>query len=34
MNFWIEKTIVGGRIDRLEGERSLGKVLWSPQVDK
>lgn len=31
---WIEKTIVHGRPDRLEGNRSLGKVLWSPQKDK
>lgn len=32
--FWIEKTIVTGRRDRLEGERALGKALWSPQRDK
>lgn len=34
MNIWIEKTIVGGRIDRMQGDRSLGKALWSPQLDK
>lgn len=32
--FWIEKTIVTGRQDRIEGERALGKVLWSPQKGK
>lgn len=32
--FWIEKTIVTGRLDRLSGERALGKVLWSPQKGK
>lgn len=31
INFWIEKTITKKRIDRLEGERALGKALWSPQ---
>ena len=31
---WIEKTLVHGRPDRETGERSLGKVLWSPQKDK
>jgi len=34
MNFWIEKTIVKGRPDRLSEERALGKALWSPQKDK
>jgi hypothetical protein len=34
VNYWIEKTIVKNRPDRLEGERALGKVLWSPQKDK
>lgn len=34
MQFWIEKTIVKKRIDRLQGERALGKVLWSPQTSK
>src|SRR6185437_12976539 len=28
---WIEKTLVQGRADRLAGEHSLGKALWSPQ---
>lgn len=32
--YWIEKTIVKGRKDRLEGERALGKTLWSPRRDK
>ncbi|MBK8785316.1 MAG: hypothetical protein IPN43_02195 [Chitinophagaceae bacterium] len=31
---WIEKTKVTGRPDRIEGERALGKVLWSPQRGK
>ena len=31
---WIEKTIVRGRKDRLDGERALGKVLWSPKQAK
>jgi hypothetical protein len=30
VKFWIEKTITNKRIDRLEGERALGKALWSP----
>mgnify|MGYP007030125015 CR=1 FL=1 len=34
MKYWIEKTIVHGRPDRIEGERALGKALWSPQKDK
>ena len=29
--YWIEKTLVTGRPDRNEGERALGKALWSPQ---
>src|ERR1035437_7827468 len=29
--FWIEKTIVHGRVDRNNGPRSLGSALWSPQ---
>jgi len=33
-NYWIEKTIVNGRPDRLSGERALGKALWSPQKAK
>jgi hypothetical protein len=32
INVWIEKTIVKGRKDRAEGERALGKVLWSPKT--
>lgn len=31
---WIEKTITNNRADRLEGDRALGKALWSPQKDK
>jgi hypothetical protein len=34
MKYWIEKTLVNGRKDRLEGDRALGKALWSPQKDK
>ncbi|MFL9830008.1 hypothetical protein ABS764_04010 [Flavobacterium sp. ST-87] len=34
VKYWIEKTITKKRIDRLEGERALGKALWSPQKDK
>jgi 5-methylcytosine-specific restriction enzyme B len=33
-NIWIEKTIVAGRQDRLNGEYALGKRLWSPTKDK
>lgn len=33
-SIWIEKTIVKGRADRINGERALGKALWSPQKDK
>jgi 5-methylcytosine-specific restriction protein B len=32
-NLWIEKTLTK-RDDRLEGDRALGKALWSPQKDK
>jgi 5-methylcytosine-specific restriction protein B len=32
--YWIEKTIVTGRPDRNEGERALGRALWSPQKSK
>ncbi len=32
--FWIEKTIVSGRDDRLSGDHALGKALWSPQRSK
>jgi len=34
MNYWIEKTLVSGRPDRMQGDRALGKALWSPQKDK
>jgi hypothetical protein len=34
MKVWIEKSIVKGRKDRLEGDLSLGKSLWSPTKDK
>jgi hypothetical protein len=34
MKVWIEKTIVKGRQDRLEGDLKLGKALWSPTKDK
>ena len=34
MKVWIEKTIVKGRKDRLEGNLKLGKALWSPTKDK
>lgn len=34
MRFWVEKTIIAGRSDRLEGPHSLGKALWSPQKSK
>lgn len=34
MKYWIEKTLVNGRQDRMEGDRALGKALWSPQKDK
>ncbi|WP_162888170.1 AAA family ATPase [Sphingomonas mesophila] len=32
--YWIEKTLVSGRPDRLTGEHALGKALWSPQRSK
>jgi hypothetical protein len=32
--FWIEKTIVAGREDRLTGDNALGRALWSPQRSK
>jgi AAA domain (dynein-related subfamily) len=34
VRFWIEKTLVSGRPDRLEGEHALGNALWSPQKSK
>lgn len=33
-NFWIEKTLVRRRDDRIHGEYALGKALWSPQKGK
>lgn len=33
-NYWIEKTLVKGRQDRMVGDHALGKALWSPQRDK
>ncbi|MFD1987428.1 AAA family ATPase [Mesorhizobium newzealandense] len=32
--YWIEKTLVTGRLDREQGEHSLGRALWSPQRSK
>jgi DNA polymerase III delta prime subunit len=32
INVWVEKTIVKGRKDRIEGERAIGKALWSPKT--
>ena len=32
--YWIEKTLVHNRPDRIKGSRALGKALWSPQKDK
>ncbi|MCK9304301.1 MAG: hypothetical protein M0P27_02765 [Bacteroidales bacterium] len=34
MKYWIEKTLVNGRKDRLKGDRAFGKALWSPRKDK
>jgi 5-methylcytosine-specific restriction protein B len=34
LRVWIEKTLVQGRINRIKGDRAMGKVLWSPQKDK
>lgn len=31
---WIEKTLVHNRKDRQEGDRALGKCLWSPRIDR
>lgn len=31
---WIEKCKVAGRPDRLEGDNSLGRALWSPQQSR
>ncbi len=30
--YWIEKTLVKGRTDRISGDYALGKALWSPQA--
>ena len=30
--YWIEKTLVKGRADRINGDFALGKALWSPQT--
>jgi hypothetical protein len=32
--FWVEKTIVSGRPDRIAGDHALGQALWSPQRSK
>lgn len=32
--YWIEKTLVTGRVDREQGDHSLGRALWSPQRSK
>ncbi|MBN1182282.1 MAG: hypothetical protein JXB49_08350 [Bacteroidales bacterium] len=29
---WIEKTLVKGNMDRIEGDRAIGLALWSPQT--
>ena len=34
LKVWIEKTLVHGRDDRINGDRAMGKVLWSPQKGK
>ena len=34
MNYWVEKTIVKNREDRKNGERALGRALWSPTKSK
>lgn len=31
---WIEKTLVEGRPDRVDGEYALGKALWSPRRNR
>jgi hypothetical protein len=30
--YWVEKTLVKGRTDRISGDYALGKALWSPQA--
>jgi hypothetical protein len=32
--YWVEKTIVKGRIDREQGPNALGQALWSPTRDR
>jgi DNA polymerase III delta prime subunit len=32
--YWVEKTLVKGRADRINGDFALGKALWSPQKGK
>ncbi|MGE3993728.1 AAA family ATPase [Pseudorhodoplanes sp.] len=32
--YWIEKTLVRGRPDRLDGPDGVGQALWSPQTSK
>lgn len=32
--FWVEKTLVSNRADRLDGDHALGRALWSPQKSK
>lgn len=32
MNIWIEKTLVKGKQHKINGDRALGKVLWSPRA--
>ncbi|MEG3087418.1 AAA family ATPase [Sphingomonas sp. PB4P5] len=32
--YWIEKTLVSGRADRMDGDHALGQALWSPQTSK
>ena len=32
--YWVEKTLVTGRPDRISGPHALGKALWSPQMAK
>ena len=34
MKVWIEKTLVKGRKDRLDGDFKLGTALWTPLKDK
>ena len=34
VHWWVEKTHVRGRTDRMEGDYAVGKALWSPQRGK